>query len=59
MKKLLSVLVFILTLSFLSSCGAVEKNITFSGESWQTLSVEKYYYEHMFTDKYYFSGVSV
>ena len=45
MKKLLSILVFVLTISFLSSCGTVEKNITFSGESWQTLSVEIYYLE--------------
>ena len=48
MKKLLSILVFVLTLSFLSSCGTVEKNITFSGESWQTLSVEIYYLEEAY-----------
>ena len=49
MKKLLSLLAFILTLSLLSSCSTVEKNIAFSGESWQTLSAEIYYLEKTYS----------
>ena len=50
MKKLItSILLFAITLS-LCSCGRVDKNIAFSGESWQTLEAEIYYLEKSYSE---------
>ena len=50
MKKLItSILLFAIALS-LCSCGRVDKNIAFSGESWQTLEAEIYYLEKSYSE---------
>ena len=50
MRKLLATLMSILTIFSLCSCGKVNKNISFSGETWQTLKVEIYYLEKSYSE---------
>ena len=50
MKKLITAILFFVIPLSLCSCGKINKNITFSGESSQTLKVEIYYSEKTYTD---------
>ena len=50
MKKLMAVILFFVISLSLCSCGKIDKNITFSGECFQTLEVEIYYLEKTYSE---------
>ncbi len=50
MKKLLAIMLLIITALSLCSCGKIDKNIVFSGECYQVLEVEIYYLEKSYSE---------
>ena len=50
MKRILAIILFIVITLSLCSCGKIEKNVSFSGECFQTLEVEIYYLEKPYSE---------